>query len=219
MDKKYSLSDLKQGKTHALYRRAKQIIPGGTQLLSKRPEMFLPDVWPAYYSKAKGAQIWDLDGREFLDMSIMGVGANILGYADPDVDKAVSFAIKNGCSTSLNSQFEVELADLLLDLHPWFGMVRYTRAGGEAMNVAVRIARAHTNKSLVLFSGYHGWNDWYLAANIADKQNLDGQLMPGLQPAGVPRELNGTSIPFNPDNFEQLLINIKGRERDCCYRN
>lgn len=214
MDKKYELSELMQSSSQNLYREGKNKIPGGTQLLSKRPEMFAPDVWPAYYSKAKGTQIWDLDDREFLDMSIMGVGANILGYADDDVDDAVISAIKNGCSSSLNSPLEVKLADLLLELHPWFGMVRYTRAGGEAMNVAVRIARAHKNKSRILFSGYHGWNDWYLAANIADNNNLDGQLMPGLQPSGVPRELHGTSIPFNADQFDELLSIIKGKEKE-----
>ena len=214
MDKKYDLSELMQSNAQDLYRSAKRKIPGGTQLLSKRPEMFAPDVWPAYYSKAKGTKIWDLDGREFLDMSIMGVGANILGYADDDVDDAVVSAIKNGSSSSLNTPLEVNLADLLLQMHPWFGMVRYTRAGGEAMSVAVRIARAHSNKSRILFSGYHGWNDWYLAANIADSKNLDGQLMPGLQPAGVPRELHGTSIPFNADHLEELLVKIKGKEKE-----
>lgn len=214
MRKRYSLCDLTNGKSCSLYNFAKELIPGGTQLLSKRPEMFAPNVWPAYYSRAKGAKIWDLDHREFLDMSIMGVGANILGYADEDVDQAVLDAVKSGVSCSLNSPKEVELAELLIELHPWFGMVRYTRAGGEAMNVAVRIARAHTGKSRVLFSGYHGWNDWYLAANIANKQNLDGQLMPGLMPAGVPRELHETSIPFSPDDFDGLLAKIKGKENE-----
>ena len=213
MEKIYSLKDLTKSKSCSLYNYAKSLIPGGTQLLSKRPEMFAPDVWPAYYSKAKGATVWDLDHRSFLDMSIMGVGANILGYRDPDVDEAVISAIRNGSSSSLNSPKEVELAEILIELHPWFGMVRYTRAGGEAMNVAVRIARAKTMRSKVLFSGYHGWNDWYLAANIANDKNLDGQLMPGLQPSGVPRELHGTSIPFNADSFEELQSKIKGIEK------
>ena len=155
MDKKYDLSELMQSNAQDYTDRQSEKIPGGTQLLSKRPEMFAPDVWPAYYSKAKGTKIWDLDGREFLDMSIMGVGANILGYADDDVDDAVVSAIKNGSSSSLNTPLEVNLADLLLQMHPWFGMVRYTRAGGEAMSVAVRIARAHSNKSRIF-----QWISW-----------------------------------------------------------
>ena len=77
------------GKSQELYRHAKKLIPGGTQLLSKRPEMFLPENWPAYYSKAKGCHVWDLDGKEYMDASYMGIGANVLGYCDDDVDAAV----------------------------------------------------------------------------------------------------------------------------------
>lgn len=183
------LNVLASSKGPKLYSRAKRLIPGGTQLLSKRPEMFAPDIWPAYYSKAKGCRVWDLDGREFIDMSIMAVGACILGYADDDVDNAVIEAVRNGANSSLNCTEEVVLAEALLDLHPWFDMVRYARGGGEAMSIAVRIARAKTKRDTVLFSGYHGWADWYLAANLADESGLDGQLMPGLQPSGVPRGL------------------------------
>jgi len=208
----YSLEELKRGKGVALYNHAKSMIPGGTQLLSKRPEMFAPDVWPAYFSKAKGSHVWDLDGREFLDMSIMAVGACILGYADDEVDDAVVGALRNGVNSSLNCPEEVELAEALIDLHPWFGMVRYARSGGEAMGMAVRIARAYSGRDVVLFSGYHGWNDWYLAANLGDNNSLDGQLMPGLQPNGVPRGLIGTAIPFDANSIESLREKIRGKE-------
>jgi glutamate-1-semialdehyde aminotransferase len=80
------------------------------------------------------------------------------------------------------------------------------------MGMAVRIARAHTRRDVVLFSGYHGWNDWYLAANLADGNGLDGQLMPGLQPNGVPRGLTGTAIPFDANNIESLREKVKGQE-------
>lgn len=196
-----------------LYNKAKSFIPGGTQLLSKRPEMFAPDVWPAYYDKAKGCRIWDLDGQEYIDMSIMGIGANILGYADDDVDQAVIEAIKKGNSSSLNCPEEVELAELLLELHPWAQMVRYTRSGGEAMSVAIRIARAATKREIVLFSGYHGWQDWYLAANLAQEDALDGQLMPGLAPSGIPRGLHGTALPFHFNDIENLRSSVKGKEK------
>jgi len=122
--------------------RARRIIPGMTQLLSKRPDMFAPGVWPGYYQKAKGAEVWDLDGNKYIDMSISGIGANILGYADSDVDDAVVQAIRNGSSSSLNCPEEVELAELLCELHPWADMVRFSRTGGESMAIAVRIARA-----------------------------------------------------------------------------
>ena len=208
----YSLNELKHGKGVALYNHAKTMIPGGTQLLSKRPEMFAPDVWPAYFSKAKGSHVWDLDGREFLDMSIMSVGACILGYADDEVDEAVVTALRKGVNSSLNCPEEVVLAEALLRLHPWLNMVRYARSGGEAMAMAVRIARAYTRRDVILFSGYHGWNDWYLAANLGDFNGLDGQLMPGLMPNGVPRGLTGTAIPFDANNIESLREKIKGKE-------
>jgi glutamate-1-semialdehyde aminotransferase len=209
----YSLEELKRSKGVALYGRAKSLIPGGTQLLSKRPEMFAPDVWPSYYSKAKGCRVWDLDGREFIDMSIMAVGACILGYADDEVDDAVVNALRSGVTSSLNCPEEVGLAEALIELHPWFGMVRYARSGGEAMGLAVRIARAHTRRDVVMFSGYHGWNDWYLAANLADSASLDGQLMPGLQPNGVPRGLLGTAIPFDANNIDSLREKVRGKEK------
>ena len=208
------LNVLASSKGPKLYSRAKRLIPGGTQLLSKRPEMFAPDIWPAYYSKAKGCRVWDLDGREFIDMSIMAVGACILGYADDDVDNAVIEAVRNGVNSSLNCTEEVVLAEALLDLHPWFDMVRYARGGGEAMSIAVRIARAKTKRDTVLFSGYHGWADWYLAANLADESGLDGQLMPGLQPSGVPRGLEGTAIPFSVNDIESLRATIRGKESE-----
>ena len=211
---KYSLNQLKKSKGVSLYNLAKGVIPGGTQLLSKRPEMFAPDVWPSYYSKAKGSKIWDLEGREFIDMSIMAVGACIIGYADDEIDETVIEKIKSGVNSSLNCPEEVELANILIELHPWFQMVRYARSGGEAMSIAVRIARAHAKKDKVLFSGYHGWTDWYLAANLNDGNHLDGQLMPGLEPNGVPRGLSGSAIPFDANSISSLKNKIKGIEKD-----
>jgi len=209
---KYTIDELKSGKGVSMYNFAKTLIPGGTQLLSKRPEMFAPDVWPSYFKKAKGYKIWDLDGREFNDMSIMSVGACIIGYQDDEIDEAVVRVIKDGVNSTLNCTEEVELANELIALHPWFGMVRYARSGGEAMSLAIRIARANTHRDIVLFSGYHGWNDWYLAANLADSEGLDGQLMPGLAPSGVPRGLTGTAIPFDANDIDSLRKKIKGKE-------
>ena len=195
---------LSTAKGQDLYRRAKKLIPGGTQLLSKRPELFLPDQWPSYFSKAHGVEVTDVDGNTYVDMSMMAIGACVLGYADPDVDGAVKAAIDAGSASTLNAPEEVELAELLCELHPWAGMVRYARAGGEAMMMAVRIARAKSGRDKVAFSGYHGWCDWYLAANLADEAALDGQLMPGLDPAGVPRGLKGTALPFHYNRLDEL---------------
>lgn len=196
------------GKGQELYRKAKSIIPGGGQLLSKRPEKFLPEFWPVYYSKAKGCHVWDLDGNEYRDFSYMGIGACTLGYCDDDVDASVLEAIKNCSMTTLMVPEEVELAELLLEQHPWADMVRYAKGGGDAMAVAVRIARSATKKDKVLFCGYHGWHDWYLSANLADDRALDGQLMAGLSPIGVTRELKGTSYPFWYNMIEQFKVLI-----------
>ena len=192
-----------------LYNKAKEIIPGGTQLLSKRPELFLPEQWPAYYQSCDGVEVTDLDGNRFIDMSINGVGACILGYADPDVDKAVRSAVDSGTMCTLNCPEEVELAELLCELHPWADMVRFARGGGEAMTVAVRIARAATGRDRVAFCGYHGWHDWYLSSNLSDNSNLDGQLIPGLDPAGIPRSLQATAVPFNYNQPESLDAVVK----------
>jgi glutamate-1-semialdehyde 2,1-aminomutase len=193
------------GKGQELYKKAKQFIPGGTMLLSKRPEMFLPEQWPAYFSKAKGCKVWDLDGKEYIDVSIMGIGTNILGYGNEEVDEAVMNTIKNGNMSTFNCPEEVYLAEKLIELHPWADMVRFARSGGEANAIAIRIARAASGKDKVAICGYHGWHDWYLSANLGDEQNLSGHLLPGLDPAGVPQNLKGTVIPFNYNNFQELL--------------
>jgi glutamate-1-semialdehyde aminotransferase len=193
------------GKSQSLYEHAKTVIPGGTQLLSKRPEMFLPNYWPAYYSKAKGCEVWDLDGNHYFDMSYMGIGANTLGYANDEVDNSAIEAIKNGGMCTLNAPEEVALADKLLELHKWASGVRYAKAGGEGMAQAVRIARAYTEKDVVLFCGYHGWHDWYLSANVTDSDALNDQHLSGLEPLGVPKGLAGTCRPFHYNNTKEFV--------------
>ncbi|OGG53715.1 aminotransferase class III [Candidatus Kaiserbacteria bacterium RIFCSPHIGHO2_01_FULL_53_29] len=201
--------DLLSGKGQRLWKRAKKIIPGGNQLLSKRAEMFLPDLWPAYYSKAKAVYIWDLDGRKYLDMSLMAVGACALGYADFDVNKAVANVVRRGSISTLNAPEEVELAELLCSIHPWAHMVRYARAGGESMAIAARIARAYTGRDIIAFCGYHGWADWYLATNLKDPKGLNDHLLSGLEPKGVPQGLRGTILPFHYNQIDELEKIVK----------
>jgi len=186
------------------FNRGKSRIAGLTQLLSKRPDQFAPGVWPTYFSRASGSTVWDLDGCRYLDMSISGIGANILGYCDPDIDSAVIKCVRDGNSTSLNPPEEVELAELLCEIHPWANKVRYTRSGGEALAVAVRIARAATGRDRVAFCGYHGWSDWYLAANLGEDDSLDGHLLPGLSALGVPKGLRGSALPFRYNQIDEL---------------
>lgn len=187
-----------------LWQRAKNLIPGGSMLLSKRSEMFLPAGWPAYFDRTEGCQVWDLEGTRYLDLGFMGIGTNILGYSYPSVDRAVTDTIRKGTLSTLNAPEEVELAERLVELHPWSDMVRFARSGGETCAIAIRIARAASGKGHVAFCGYHGWHDWYLAANLGDDDSLNGHLLPGLEPEGVPRELRGTSHPFAYNDLDAL---------------
>lgn len=197
------------GTGQKLWKRAKGVIPGGNMLLSKRAEMFLPEQWPAYYSKAKGCQVWDMDGKQYTDMSIMGIGTNILGYGHPEVDAAVHQTVDAGNMSTFNCPEEVYLAEMLVELHPWADMARLARSGGEANAIAIRIARAASGRDKVAVCGYHGWHDWYLSANLGDDENLAGHLLPGLDPKGVPQNLRGTVFPFNYNNYDELenLVN------------
>ena len=196
------------GKGEKLYLKAKSIVAGGNMLLSKRPEMFLPDLWPAYFSKTKGCKVWDLEGREFID-TLMMPGTNTLGYSHPEVDEAVKKTIVDGNMSTLNAPEEVELAERLTSMHSWADMAKFARSGGEANSIAIRIARAASEKDNVAFCGYHGWHDWYLASNLSDKHGLDGHLLPGLSPNGVPKNLKGSVYPFEYNDFDTLegLVN------------
>jgi len=190
-------------KNQKLYSSAKKIIPGGTMLFSKRPENHLPGKWPTYFKKAKGAYIWDLNNNKFLDM-FFGVGQNVLGYANKKIDRKVNKENKLGNMSSLNCYQEVDLAKKLVSIHKWSGICRFAKTGGEANAIAVRIARSYAKKNVVAICGYHGWHDWYLAANLKSKKNLNYHLLKGLNPLGVPKELKNTIMTFKMNSFEDL---------------
>ena len=190
-----------------MWRRAKMYIPGGNMMLSKRPEMFAPNQWPTYYKKAKGCFVWDLDNKKFLDMSLMSVGTNILGYSNNTINSAVIKSIKQSNMSSLNCAEEVYLSEKLIDMHKHFDMVRYARTGGEANAIAIRIARAATGRDKIAICGYHGWHDWYLSANLNNKETngvLKDHLLPGLSTTGVPKNLKNTVYPFKFNDFRTL---------------
>jgi len=134
----------------------------------------------------------------------MGIGSCILGYNNETIDTAARRAIDGGVMSTLNPPEEVDLAEELVGMHDWADMVRFGRPGGETVAMAVRLARAYTGNETVAFCGYHGWHDWYLAANLASDENLEGHLLPGLDPAGVPQSLEGTSEPFEYNDIEKL---------------
>lgn len=187
-----------------LYARARQLMPVGVQLFSKLPSGILPEQWPTYYDRAQGCHVWDLDGRQYIDMMQTSIGATLLGANDPDVSAAVIQTVQKGAMCSLNAPEEVELAQVLVDMHPWADMVRYARTGGESMAVAVRIARAFTGKDIVAVCGYHGWSDWYIAVNRSQDDGLDELLLPGISPSGVPKALAGTALPYRYNRIEEL---------------
>ena len=197
-------------KGQELYKKAKTIIPGGTMLLSKRPEMFLPEGWPSYYQSTCGIEVTDLHNKKYRDMTIMGIGTNTLGYNNPFVDNSVIAAVKKGNMSTLNCPEEVELAEKLIELNPWADMVRFARSGGEANSIAIRIARAACGKSKVAICGYHGWHDWYLSTNHNSVENdeLKSHLLSGLSVDGVPKQLKNTVFGFeynDIDGFKSLI--------------
>ena len=202
----FAIGPQPSGTGQQLYRRAKEIIPGGTQLFGKRSEFSAPEQWPAYFREARGCLLTDMDDRHYIDMSNMGILACIFGYADPDITAAVLRRVQFGSMTTLNPPEEVAVAEIMLEMHPWAQNVRFTRTGGEAMTVAVRFARSITGREAVAICGYHGWHDWYLAANLGqgDDNLLKDHLLPGLLAHGVPASLAGTTFPFHFNKLEEL---------------
>tara|TARA_Y100000589_G_scaffold38509_2_gene32266 strand:+ start:7478 stop:9523 length:2046 start_codon:yes stop_codon:yes gene_type:complete len=197
-------SDISTIEGQKLWEKAKQYIAGGNMLLSKKPDMFLPGKWPAYYSRAEGCRVWDLDGNVFKDLSIMGIGTNILGYSHPKINEAVLKAIQNSNCATLNCPEEVYLAEKMIEIHPWADMVRFARTGGEANAIAIRLARAASGRDQVAVCGYHGWHDWYLSANHSSGDQLKNHLLPGLNPKGVPQGLENTIFSFQYNDFAAL---------------
>ena len=189
-----------------LYARAKRLIPGGTQTISKRPERYVEGKWPAYWHRARGARIWDLDGNEYIDY-VMALGPIILGYGHPSVNAAIARQLEIGSLTSLQSPLEVEVAEKLVEHVPSAEMVRFAKTGAEATAMAVRIARAYTNRTKVLSCGYAGWHDWWVA-----KRHITGSR--GVtQTRGIPEALRDLTfdLPYgDKEALERLLVEHGG---------
>ena len=199
-----------------LQQYASKLIPGVSQLFGKRPDLFLPGgAWPTYYSKAKGITVWGIDKKKYYDFTMVGIGTSVLGYSDQDIVKAGHNSLKSSTMNTLNPPEDVELAEILMKIHPWAQNVRYCRTGGESMSIAIRLARAYNNREKILFCGYHGWHDWYLSANIKNKNSLNNHLLSGLEPLGVPKSLRGSMIPFKFNDYEDLKKIVKKNIKDC----
>ena len=184
-------------------KKAKKNILGGNLLLSKRPEMFLPEYWPTYFKKAEGVNVWDLKNNKYIDM-IFAVGQNTLGYANKSIDNEIKKYVSKGNMSTLNCPEEVFLSEKLLKLHKWAKMVKYARSGGEANAITIRIARAAAKNDTIAICGYHGWHDWYLSINLKSKDALNDHLLKGLDPVGVPSELKNKVYTFSKNNFNEI---------------
>jgi glutamate-1-semialdehyde 2,1-aminomutase len=195
-----------------LWKRTKEKILGGTMLFSKRPQNFLPEKWPPFYSKAKKCYIWDLQKKKYLDVSLMGIGTNILGYSNKLIDDKVIKAIKSSNMSTLNCFEFTELTEKLLDMHPWFGKAKFAKTGSEANSIALRIARCSAKSQNVAVCGYHGWQDWYLAANIMNNKNLNNHLMTNISSDGVNKSLKKNIFSFNYNDYESFLDIVKKNE-------
>ncbi|MXZ20643.1 MAG: aminotransferase class III-fold pyridoxal phosphate-dependent enzyme [Caldilineaceae bacterium SB0665_bin_25] len=190
-------------RSYEIYERAGELIPGRTQLISRRASRYANGISPVYAQSAKGSRFIDVDENEFIDW-MSSVGAVILGHADDVVDRAVEEQIGRGSLYSLNSPLEIELAEELVDTIPSAEMVRYTKGGGEACAAAARIARGTTGRDKIIFCGYHGWHDWYQAANY-EADPVSGEFpFAGIEPIGVPKVLAGTVIPFPYGDLDTL---------------
>jgi len=187
----------------ALYQRAGELIPGWTQLISRRADQFANGVSPIYAQRAKGSRFVDVDENEYIDW-VNAVGAIILGHADDVVDGAVKEQIDRGSIYTLNNPLEIELAELLVETIPSAQMVRYTKGGGDACAVAARIARGCTGRDKILICGYHGWHDWYQAANFGVDPESGEFPFAGIEPIGVPAALAGSVIPFTYGDLDML---------------
>ena len=198
MKSKNSLKD-----NSKLWKVAKKYIPGGNMFLSKRPDRFLPKYWPTFYKKSKGCYVTDINNKKYSDM-LMSIGTNILGYAEPNVSKAVIKSIQNGNMSTLNCVEEQLLAKKLIKMHPWSGAAKFARTGGEANAIAIRIARAFNKKTKIAICGYHGWHDWYLSSNLTKSNSLKDHLLPGLSTEGVPHNLKNTVYAFNYNDLESF---------------
>lgn len=155
--KKFSIQ-----RSEALWKRAEQIIPDGSQTYSKGPTQYIKGFAPKYLERGKGSYVWDVDGNKFLDF-VMACHPVYLGYCDPDVDAAIRAQLEKGITFSMMNPLEVEVTELLMDAIPCCEGARFGKNGSDATTIAVRVARSYTGRDHIAYCGYHGWHDWYIA--------------------------------------------------------
>jgi glutamate-1-semialdehyde aminotransferase len=133
--------------------RARRVVPGASQTLSKGPSMFVEGAYPVFLERGRGCRVWDVDGNEYVDY-ILGLASITLGYAYPPIVEAVARQLERGSIFSLPHPLEVEVAERLAEVIPCAEMARFLKTGSEADAAAVRVARAATGRDEVLVC-YH----------------------------------------------------------------
>ncbi len=180
------------------FRRSQKVVPGGAQTFSKGYNQHVQGVAPLFLQRGQGCRVWDVDGNEYIDF-VQGLLPNILGYAHPEVNAAVSRQLSEGHSFSLPHPLEVELAERLTRLIPCAEMVRFGKNGSDATAGAVRAARAFIGRDRIACCGYHGWQDWYIGSTTRH--------------AGVPNAVRALTHPFPYNDvpaLERLLEEHSG---------
>lgn len=176
-----------------LLKRAKEVIPLGSQTFSKSYIQYPENNCPLFLTHGNGYRTWDVDGNEYIDL-VNALMPNILGYADPDVNYSIQAQLQKGIILSLATELEIKLAEKLCSIIPCAEKVRFAKNGSDVTAAAVRLARAYTGRDNIIACGYHGWQDWYIGSTSRNK--------------GVPKQVSElTSImPYNDLNkVEELL--------------
>jgi glutamate-1-semialdehyde 2,1-aminomutase len=181
--------------------RAEKTIPLGSQTFSKSRTQYPVGISPLFIDKAKGCQVWDVDGNKYIDM-VSSLASVTLGYGDPRVDQAVRKQLKKGVSFSLPGILEAEVAEMICELVPSAEMVRFGKNGTDATSAAVRLARAYTGKDRVLVCGYHGWQDWFIGSTTRNK--------------GVPGVVSRLTETFKYNDLDSLRQIVDARTDIAC---
>lgn len=176
-----------------IYERSVGLIPAHTQTLAKGPEQHVFGVAPVYAKRGAGGHIWDVDGNEYIDLT-MGVGPISIGYAEPSIDTAIRNQLQDGITFSLMHPLEVEVAEMIRSIVPYAESVRFSKTGCDVTSAAVRLARAFTGKSTIVCCGYHGWHDWYIS--VTDRS------------AGIPDQVRDKTYTFNYNDFDSVLAAV-----------
>jgi glutamate-1-semialdehyde 2,1-aminomutase len=170
-------------------KRAEETVPLGSQTFSKSRTQYPVGISPLYISRAKGANVTDLDGNSYVDL-VSALASVTLGYKDRGVDNAIKKQLRKGISYSLPGKLESEVSEKLVEMIPSAEMVRFGKNGSDATSAAIRISRAYTGRDHVAVCGYHGWQDWFIGSTTRDK--------------GVPKEVSGLTHIFKYNDIQSL---------------